>query len=567
MGFKKDNTFKDIVSEFANDTATNGVPNIARAGSIPRRIIWTIIVLVAAGWMFTQLAQSFITYYKRPHSTLLTETFSSKIYFPAVTICNINPVRESQIYLSNSTEIEALLRPTSQKEGSERFSQLTELQRSMQTLPTSSLQAMGHLPETMIMSCTYAGEDCSYSDFTMFTNYKYGNCITYNAGPDIVTSSQAGAQHGLSLELFVEENEYLTLTDTVGFKVSIERQNKALFPEETGIFVPVGARTALSLKRQEIIRLPDPYSSDCWNLTANQSIYDNAYSDETEPSPKNYTRLACLKTCYQLNLITQCACLSHKIKTRGTAYDKANVNLEELDFCNLTDSCYLKVKDDYEDGSLDCNCNSECWELAYSATISQTSWPAPKYLDDLLRTYAAKNDVIRGLLESPSSRKKRDVGNGTETQNGNGTVNGNVTNNGNETVNENIGVEEAPIEIEPGTDRYFAKLDVYFDELNFIRIEETIAYTEWNLFSDLGGQFGFWLGFSIVSIFEIIEFLIDVSIFLVYKSLNREKLKAKVGDSATELEGRPVSSGPQVFVTHGGETKFGLDENVKAGVI
>ena len=55
--------------------------------------------------------------------------------------------------------------------------------------------------------------------------------------------------------------------------------------------------------------------------------------------------------------------------------------------------------------------------------------------------------------------------------------------------------------------------EVYFEQLNFQRLQESVAYTLVNLISDFGGQAGLWLGVSVVTDVEalilVVELLLD----------------------------------------------------------
>jgi len=47
-------------------------------------------------------------------------------------------------------------------------------------------------------------------------------------------------------------------------------------------------------------------------------------------------------------------------------------------------------------------------------------------------------------------------------------------------------------------------LDIYYDDMKVVTIEENIADNISSLISDLGGQLGLWLGISILTVVEIL---------------------------------------------------------------
>ena len=54
------------------------------------------------------------------------------------------------------------------------------------------------------------------------------------------------------------------------------------------------------------------------------------------------------------------------------------------------------------------------------------------------------------------------------------------------------------------------KMEIYFDDLNYEIIEEEAAYDTLTLLADLGGIFSFYLGLSIIALFEYVELVFDL---------------------------------------------------------
>lgn len=68
------------------------------------------------------------------------------------------------------------------------------------------------------------------------------------------------------------------------------------------------------------------------------------------------------------------------------------------------------------------------------------------------------------------------------------------------------------------------KVSIFFEELNREVIKETKAMTPSSLFSAIGGIFGFYLGLSIVAMFEFAELITDLLRICVSK-INRTHTK------------------------------------------
>ncbi|XP_070542972.1 degenerin unc-8-like [Ptychodera flava] len=73
------------------------------------------------------------------------------------------------------------------------------------------------------------------------------------------------------------------------------------------------------------------------------------------------------------------------------------------------------------------------------------------------------------------------------------------------------------------------RIDVYYQELNFETIYAEAAYVWSDLGSDFGGLIGLWIGVSILTCFEFIEFLIDLASLAIARGCARPK-KSKPRD-------------------------------------
>ena len=51
----------------------------------------------------------------------------------------------------------------------------------------------------------------------------------------------------------------------------------------------------------------------------------------------------------------------------------------------------------------------------------------------------------------------------------------------------------------------FARVEIYFETMNFQRFQETPKYNPSTLFGTLGGNMGLWLGWSVFAVFEILQ--------------------------------------------------------------
>ena len=82
-----------IFKEMAENTSIHGVAQAVTSKYLYKRVIWIILVLGLTGWLFFQLVNLFKGYSEHPIQTTVKLHFSP-LPFPAVSFCNMNPVRK-----------------------------------------------------------------------------------------------------------------------------------------------------------------------------------------------------------------------------------------------------------------------------------------------------------------------------------------------------------------------------------------------------------------------------------------------------------------------------------------
>ena len=87
----------DLVA-FANSCTLHGTNHIfVEGGPGPRQALWAVAFVLALGAFLCQVGDRVAYYLSYPHVTLLDEVATTELAFPAVTLCNTNAVRLSQL--------------------------------------------------------------------------------------------------------------------------------------------------------------------------------------------------------------------------------------------------------------------------------------------------------------------------------------------------------------------------------------------------------------------------------------------------------------------------------------
>uniref|UniRef100_A0A3Q2H2B5 Epithelial sodium channel subunit beta n=1 Tax=Equus caballus TaxID=9796 RepID=A0A3Q2H2B5_HORSE len=186
--------------------------------------------------------------------------------------------------------------------------------------------------------------------------------------------------------------------------------------------------------------------------------------------------VACIHSCFQDHMIRNCSCGHYLYPLpRGEKY------------CNNQDFpdwayCYSDLRINVAQRETCINlCKESCNDTQYKMTISMAEWPSEASEDWILHVLSQERDQSTNIT---LSRK--------------GIV----------------------------------KLNIYFQEFNYRTIEESAANNIVWLLSNLGGQFGFWMGGSVLCLIEFGEIIIDfvwitvIKLVAFSKSLQRRRAQA-----------------------------------------
>ncbi|XP_007903981.2 amiloride-sensitive sodium channel subunit beta [Callorhinchus milii] len=308
--------------------------------------------------------------------------------------------------------------------------------------------AMGEHGQDFILSCNFGGHPCDLRNFTRLFHPTYGNCYIFNWGSSgsVLTVSNPGAEFGLKVVLDISQEDYNPfLSMAAGAKFMLHQQNTFPFLRDLGMYAKAGTESSITIFADEIERLGGVYSRCRLNPSA---------TEVTTLYNTSYSMQTCLRSCHQAHMVRLCGCAYHHYPLS-----------EGAQYCNNQDHpgwayCYYHLKEQIESENSECltSCIPPCNDTLYRLTISMAEWPSQ-----------ASEEWIYQILsyERDSSPKV--------------------------TVNRNS----------------ILKLNMYFKENNFRTISESKAQTLVWLLSNLGGQFGFWMGGSVLCIVELLEVMLD----------------------------------------------------------
>ncbi|XP_023240338.1 acid-sensing ion channel 4-like [Centruroides sculpturatus] len=442
---------------------------------------------------FTYSSYKFLTnFFEYPVVVNLEVENEGELFFPAVTICNSNRMRVSELHKDvckskrksceylriiheSSSDIEnkpefvfkfATCSNSSKREMTLYHQKLLAFTNTFSRFEDWKIKKMSHQIEDMIEECTFDGEKCDASSFTPLESFTYGSCYTFNGrwmnsrgqedmgrrkrkkfiddGNEKLISRSTNPFSGLSLTLNVQIEEYLSITSKMGVHVIIHSPDERPYPEETGIDISTGFDTAFAIQENLYRRMSKPFKDKC-------VLYGK------DDFKKIKSQKECLSLCTRDLIKKECGCLDPTLKF-----------YRNVTFCDLTkeeDACCMmkmrKVNISY------CQCPLPCHEITYDVSLYSTIWP------------------------SESEFKLRSLKN----------------------LSKQITYEEYR--------KGHLQMNVFFDRMERFIYNQHPVYEKDEFFSHLGGQLSLWLGLSLLTLFEYLE---KFSLFCiqVYKNFSRK---------------------------------------------
>ncbi|XP_068100549.1 amiloride-sensitive sodium channel subunit beta [Hyperolius riggenbachi] len=558
-------TYKELLVWFCNNTNTHGPKRIVCEGP-KKRVMWFILTLVFASLVFWQWGVAIQTYLSYGVSVSFSVGFN-RMEFPAVTVCNANPFKYSLVkpYLQGLDELveTALDRiQISSQQGSNitsfnntnqnmtfdpslwnhmplvvidendpnnpivynifdssiDYSKFSNVTKGNQTfyaerytvaiqlctnngtqcnyrnftsaieaiqewylmqfsdifsqIPKETRMKLGFQAEELILTCMFAGQTCSYRNFTQIFHQDYGNCYIFNwgqEGQELLESVNPGPDFGLKMVLDINQEEYIPfLQTTAGGRIILHQQKSFPFLKHLGIYAMPGTETSVAVLVDQTEHLEAPYSS-C-TVDGSDIPVENLYYEEYNSS---YSIQSCLRSCLQEMMVEYCNC-AHYLYPLPNGARYCN-NKEDPDWV----SCYYELRDTliYRESCIGL-CKQPCNDTNYKLTISMADWPSAAAEDWIFHVLSYEKDASRDI-----------------TVNRDGIM----------------------------------RVNIYFQEFNYRSISESATTNVVWLLSNLGGQFGFWMGGSVLCIIEFGEIIIDCIWITILKILawNKERRQKK----------------------------------------
>ncbi|XP_033736591.1 FMRFamide-activated amiloride-sensitive sodium channel-like [Pecten maximus] len=493
----KKKSFGRVIERFAEKTSMQGVPYINLAKTRGAKIAWTILLICAIGMMVLHLYYLSNQFFLWPKTTPQLSTRQNLILQTLAVILVIR-CQEPEPELAQGTGTGTVPgQPTGKrrKRSVQTYKDidLTDYKQESPPKDTSvgprdtvsdiedtfkelymnvdrdTRVSIGHSIDDMLVSCAFNGQTCYADNFTLFQTPSYGNCYTIQS-PKFL-SKTSGPSNGLKLILYVDNQDYIKgITQGHGARVTLHYPGTIPDPENMGFYVSTAFETDIGLKLVDIQREGQPYG-EC----TDGEEFEKKYK-------RKYTRQACITTCEQEAILARCGCYHRDMQEVFYLAGKTNERA-----CNTTAEidCLADVQTEIEDKTLACSCLNPCTETQYVKAFSTRQWPTDDYSTVLVQSICETENRTDDCRHLATITDKTELSSN------------------------------------------FLKVIIYYEDLNYEKIEEAPEIETAQFASDVGGAIGLWIGLSMLSMFEVVQLLVELCGFGASKCKRDEARKER----------------------------------------
>ena len=344
------------------------------------------------------------------------------------------------------------------------------------------------LSEIMI-SCKYMGSDCkNENDWSTFLDYRHGICFSYVGNQK---KMMRGPDGGLSMILRAHTETMLTSSiGHAGFHFFVESANEPISLVNP-MMVGVGTQTDIGL---EVTHIDDT------------SIYENGNGLYSKCSMSKTSGLeACNSKCILENIRENCQCepldnediniVGSQTPSSTTTVESEHVTCSMFDnlgfrdeTCSIASNAVGKccgivqnelIKDslhglknvvDNQENSVTSDIASRCIEKCqfpcdrtlYKTSTRASTWPSTQYSNKLAHTIATERNTPQSQLNDLTNTLRSEM----------------------------------------------SSVAIYPSSTNIMNIENSVAFGIAALFGSIGGTLGLFIGFSIITVVELVDFVL-----------------------------------------------------------
>lgn len=464
--------------EWTKETTSHGFSHVTSARHLSMKIIWLICMLVSMSLCSVMIVRSSLDFGEYEVKTKIRQVIENEIDFPMLTICNLNPLVTDQaqrfIYDYFRQNLDKNLANITDKDMADNENIEWLLYTTYHPQFNDTLRkSFGYEMKQLIYSCRFNNkrlnvDDCVESDFKWFYHSVYGNCFKLNSGSDdsgkrVAIRKALLEGEGFELKMFVgfpfDYLTYLYEKESYGIVMFIDECEEKFSLSNNGYFLSPSMHASITLTREKIENLPDPYSS-----CVNDETFENEFSIEMRKNGLKYSRQNCLMYCKQKLNMEHFQCYDLRLPKFSNS---------ELKPCMFKKTFKKLNYPSYNFTQCNSVCPFACKTTTFDVSISYSNYPS--YSSFLLDSGFWFNSLQNSGLDMKSL---------------------------------DYAVYKQTV----------ISVGIYFDHLKTVYATETPGSTLVDLIANIGGTIGLFTGASLLTFVELFELLFD-SIFILGRSL------------------------------------------------
>ncbi|GCC29101.1 hypothetical protein chiPu_0007538 [Chiloscyllium punctatum] len=176
---------RKITAAFVKQAKIHGVKYVcSQHYSLHHRVVWFLAFCTSLGFLISWSSNRFLYLLSFPSHTRFHMEWTKELNFPALTICNNNPIRfyqltKSDLYyagqwlglLTENRTARPLVIELIKEERQQWFQKLSDFRlflppRTFEGISLNFMDRLGHQLDDMLLSCRYRGDLCGPQNFT-----------------------------------------------------------------------------------------------------------------------------------------------------------------------------------------------------------------------------------------------------------------------------------------------------------------------------------------------------------------------------------------------------------------
>ncbi|CAF2135194.1 unnamed protein product [Rotaria magnacalcarata] len=474
---EKEKTSLNIIKKWFLNSPTHGIRRISIATSIFERVFWSLTFVVFTTLMCIFIYTVIVKYIAQPTKiNLSVRQHRDTKNFPAITFCNLNPLR-SEKFIDDDLH-EQRTPPNSNQfytdeDYKNRFIQYMGrlVAKNLENKQSTTIPS-GYKLDDLLVQCTFNGRTC-HRNLTSFFHPNYGNCYTFNNDYHVeaiqrndtydfwsIDDENTVESYKLFLELYLHQNEYIQyLDDRAAFRIFIHRKDDIPILSQNSFFLAPTTFTKLIFSQRII-----SFSQHCRNdLTPGMKQIFSSHD-------VRYSQALCFKLCELRYIRKVCQCTDQSLMVYFQFFSQNNTKTPTSSIpCSTNEEC-LENRATFNSRQHCPDCLPECEIIQYKVQSSFAAYPNTRSIEKVLQRVDKHFKAMgQSLVQSNTSA---------------------CSNNRKVSLLDNIVAVE--ISASPVATEILA---------------ESPMYTWVDVISSIGGQTGLWIGVSLISFVEIAELL------------------------------------------------------------